>query len=226
MFWPGSADFAFALAKISDYLLPVKCCVCKSAVYSLCEPCREFLQPAPVHEDLGGLSVFSGKYLSEELVLVLRAFKDQHQSRLAKPLAALLRAAYDFALADYDASQTLLVPIPQTLRARRSRGFYPLRMLADASDLPLTNALTWQRKVQDQRGLSVQQRAANLSGALKIRGSIKGASVLDNRHIVLVDDVVTTGATLHDGARALRRAGASSISAITLANTAKRIDFL
>ena len=70
-------------------------------------------------------------------------------------------------------------------------------------------ALYLRREVQDQVGLTARERAANLAGAFTARQRFSGT-------VVIVDDVVTTGATLTNAAKALRIAGAQSIFAITL----------
>lgn len=76
------------------------------------------------------------------------------------------------------------------------------------------------RGVGDQAGLDRQARAQNLAGAFACRPAWR-AVMLDARCVV-VDDVVTTGATLTEAARALRAAGAASVTCATVAATARR----
>ncbi|WP_369688378.1 ComF family protein [Actinomadura macra] len=80
------------------------------------------------------------------------------------------------------------------------------------------DALRHTRRVSDQAGLTVSERAANLAGALEAVPRAKVAG----RRVVLVDDVITTGATLAEAARALRAADAEVIGAATLAATQRR----
>lgn len=214
--------FAEAFAEITDYLMPVVCCVCGRAAYSLCLRCREQLPNETQMTLFEELPVFSGAVLNRDLTLVLQALKDSHRTTMVKHLAPLLARAHAAALGGASANGVIYVPVPQSLRARRSRGFSPVRMLAAAIDLPLTPALRWVRKVRDQRGLSVTERAENLAGALELRGRYRDTDCLVGRRVVLVDDVVTTGATLINAAAPITHAGASSISAISLAITPKR----
>lgn len=120
----------------------------------------------------------------------------------------------------------LLVPVPSSRAAVRRRGHDHARRLARAAaaelrvrGLPAETAalLTPVRRLGDQSGLDARARAANLTGALRvIRSAPPGLAV------VLVDDVVTTGATLVEAARALRAAGADVVGAAVVGATTRR----
>lgn len=84
----------------------------------------------------------------------------------------------------------------------------------------LLPALAHSRTVADQAGLSRVERARNLAGALRIRPG--AAARLVERPVVLVDDVLTSGATLAEAARAVRAAGGRPIGAAVLGATAPR----
>ena len=81
-------------------------------------------------------------------------------------------------------------------------------------------ALRHVRPLADQAGLGQVARARNLEGAMQVRGGWRGR--LHGRPVWLVDDVVTSGATLLEAARALRVAGAVVVGGICLAATARR----
>jgi len=108
----------------------------------------------------------------------------------------------------------LLVPVPSSRRAVRARGHDPARRiaLAAAGELRRTGTrarvlavLRQRRAVADQSGLNSQQRLANLAGALEV--AVGGEQLLaDGGRIVLVDDLMTTGASLTEAARAVRAA--------------------
>lgn len=115
-----------------------------------------------------------------------------------------------------------LVPAPSARGASRARGWRPVPALAAAAtrrDL-VVDALRLTRPVRDQAGLDATARADNLRGAVATRP--RAARALRGVPCVLVDDVVTTGVTLQDCARALREAGCGPVIAVTLAATARR----
>jgi predicted amidophosphoribosyltransferase len=145
---------------------------------------------------------------------------------LAVPLGAAIVAA---AVAAPGAASVLVVPMPSAGRAVRERGDDVVLGLARKAtararragvNVRVVPALRHARTVADSAGLSAQARAANLAAALVVRrearARIAGATV------ILADDLITTGATLTESARALRAAGASVVGAATVAATQRR----
>ena len=113
-------------------------------------------------------------------------------------------------------ADVLLVPVPSAPAATRSRGHDPVRRIAFAAAGELRGAgwpvrvagvLRQRRVVADQAGLDARQRLENLVGALTVVSG--GARVLGGGRVVLVDDLVTTGASLAEAARAVRAAVAA-----------------
>jgi predicted amidophosphoribosyltransferase len=164
--------------------------------------------------------------------------KERGRSGLAPPLgAALARAVLAAARHEGDRHGTgppiLLVPVPSSRASIRRRGRDPTLMIVRAAAgvagrrtdcepmraprrvlcLP---ALEHRRRVADQAGLNAAERAANLSGALRARFDLRGSRV------IVVDDVITTGATLAEATRALRAAGADARAAAVIAATTRQ----
>jgi predicted amidophosphoribosyltransferase len=159
------------------------------------------------------------------------AYKERGRTALAHPLAGALALTIATAVGERPVT---LVPVPSARSALRRRGHDPVTRLADlaagylrAAGWPVTVAkmLTQRRRVVDQAGLSSLQRAANLSWAFVVAPG-RNASVPGHSGalgpIVLVDDIVTTGATLVEAARALREAGVTAPLAATIAATRRR----
>jgi predicted amidophosphoribosyltransferase len=145
---------------------------------------------------------------------VLRALKEDGRTGLARALAPALAAA----VAALDAPGAVVVPVPSSRAALRRRGYRVAELLARRAELAPVRALRSVRTVADQRGLGRAQRRENVAGSLRaVRGN-----VLTGRDVVIVDDVVTTGATLAEAARALRAAGARVVGAATVAATPRR----
>ena len=144
---------------------------------------------------------------------LVRDFKFRGFSCLALPLAGLLQASYVQHSLDADA----VVPVPLHARRRRERGFDQALLLAkslgQAMGLPVLDALERTRYDQPQSGLTRGQRLSNVEGAFRVRRP----STISGRHILLIDDVATTGATLDACALELHSAGAAGVSALTLA---------
>lgn len=134
----------------------------------------------------------------------------------ARPLADVMAAQIAAAAAAVlDGGQTI-VAVPPHPRRRRARGFDPAQLIATAlarrSGLPLVRAL--RRGGGDSRQLGASRAARRAAAGLDFR-----ARGTPPARVVLVDDVHTTGATLHACAQALRYAGCGCISAITWART-------
>ena len=138
---------------------------------------------------------------------------------LAKRLGRLMAAtAEEFEAVDY------LVPVPLYRRRRWSRGFNQAGLLAAAmsraTDIPARGRLLRRtRSTESQAGLSNHQRRANVTGAF----SAPNPREVRGRRILLVDDVMTTGATLEACAKALKRAGARYVGAVTSARAKRRM---
>jgi predicted amidophosphoribosyltransferase len=121
----------------------------------------------------------------------------------------------------------LVVPIPSSAAARRRRGDSPLVALGrratrdfTPAELRLLGVLRHRRRLADQAGLDAAGRAANLERSMAVRS--RWQPLVSGSACVLVDDVLTTGATITEAARALREAGASDVRAATICATQRR----
>jgi ComF family protein len=143
----------------------------------------------------------------------LHRFKFGGRRALAQPLADLAVEQCGATLPDGIGA---VVPVPLARDREWERGFNQAALLAERIakrlDVPVrTGWLARQRATKPQSDLPAAERSAN------VRGAFRAAPAVADRHILLVDDVLTTGATLAECARALRAAGARRIGALTVA---------
>ena len=114
----------------------------------------------------------------------------------------------------------VLVGLPSAASATRKRGFVPAELFAERlarrRSLQSAHALVFARKIADQASLSKADREANLAGSMLAK-PVHGP-------IVLVDDVITTGASMREAARAMAAAGNQVVGFITIAETILKND--
>jgi predicted amidophosphoribosyltransferase len=220
----------------------VACRACSAAL--LRDPAPRSPRPAPDGlPECWSATIYDGA--PRRMIL---ACKERGRTALV-PILGRCLAEVALAALDGRTGPVALVPIPSARAASRGRGHDPVRAAAAVAAAELTRqgravtlapVLCQARRVADQAGLSSTQRAANLSGAFRVlsgpnvlswpphghRGAAASGrpvrSSLGAPVVVLVDDIVTTGTTLAEGARALRAAGADVPLAITVAATSRR----
>jgi ComF family protein len=148
---------------------------------------------------------------------IIHAFKYDGRRSLARPLAAMMRTAGSELLRDAD----FVVPVPLHPWRRLRRGFNQAEDLAACLERPVVAALGRARATRPQSGLTARQRRRNVRNAFRLSRRLR-AGVLQNRTVVLVDDVRTTGATLDACARVLKNAGARHVRVLTVARAGRR----
>ncbi len=229
-----------------DLVLPPTCMACQAVIVGrggLCGACwpRLVFISRPFCERLGTPLPFTpvgdaGPYLSSEALAAPPAFdraraavifgdvsrdlvhglKYGDRLDLARPMARLMAQAGRDVIAQTD----LIVPVPlhafRLWRRRFNQSALLARHLATASEKNWrTDALVRVRATPSQVSLSRLERHRNVSGAFAVPPAAEPH--VCGRRILLVDDVLTTGATLDACARALRRAGAAHVDALTFA---------
>ncbi|WP_217140914.1 ComF family protein [Streptomyces sp. AC627_RSS907] len=222
---------------LSDLVLPGECGGCGRARTVLCPRCRTALSGAaprrvrPVPEPPGLPVVHAAARYADEVRAVLLAHKERGVLALAAPLGAALAGAVraglreartgtgDAGTAPVWGRTALLVPVPSARGAVRTRGHDPARRiaLAAAGELRRTGTparvlavLRQRHPVADQSGLGARERLDNLAGALTV---VSGGDRLlgGGGPVVLVDDLMTTGASLTEAARAVRAAAYGTV---------------
>lgn len=159
----------------------------------------------------------SGVVRSDGAMDLVHEFKYSRRIELAEALAGLARRAFDEdpRLAEAVAGSWPLVPVPLHWRRHGWRQFNQAREIArplgEWLGMPVIRALKRTRATRTQTRLSRRERQQNLRGAFALRRDVSGWP-----GAVLVDDVFTTGSTVHECARVLRRGGVQKVVVVTV----------
>jgi ComF family protein len=147
---------------------------------------------------------------------IIHALKYEGRRSLARPLGALLKERNTASLE----GAHCVVPVPLFPWRRLRRGFNQAADLAQQLDRPVVHALWRIRPTSSQTGLTAAERHRNVRGAFRMSGFLsrrRRTQFVADRVIVLVDDVMTTGATSNACAEVLMDAGAREVRVVTLA---------
>lgn len=147
---------------------------------------------------------------------LIHTFKYQNKIHLRRPLVLLVLES----LSEFIVSQRpdLVLPVPLHKRRLRSRGFNQAvllgELLAREFHLPLERrALQRVRWTEPQISLSADERRENVKGAF----SVTDCAAVAGKRVMIVDDVLTTGSTVEECSRMLKRAGAAEVMVVTVA---------
>lgn len=216
-----------ATAALVELFLPRPCAGCGGETAAggvLCASCQEHLRQVPRRVErprpLGFPAWALGPY-SDTRRGVIIAMKEHGHHAVRAHLGAVFAAGIDYLRARGDIPETgLLVPAPTRVSSARRRGGDPVAALcqAAAARLPgwaVVNALSTAESSADQSELSAVERADNMRTAVLLRPA---ARELVGKNVMLVDDVITTGATLRASAARVWAIGGDVAGAIVLAD--------
>ncbi len=202
-------------AACASQILPIAAPFCAVCGHTLTDSrCANCAAQAPAFRCSRSLGAYDGV-----LRHTIHQFKYRDRSQLAVPLGRLLAEYARAHASELNALHfDVLLPMPMHPVRQRVRGYNQserlARVLSSELDLPLlTGVLVRARPTRPQVGLSGEARRTNLRGAFTVSqpDSVQGKTLL------LVDDVVTSGSSLHECAAALSAAGAQAVYALTLA---------
>jgi len=195
---------------LSDFkylLFPTRCFGCRELGYSICSQCRKLWNPHLYRTKVLNLTVYSAIPYSPVAKNILLASKEHSIKSADQLVLDALRASLHELFQNN--SSCALVPIPSGRSSNRRRGRDFINELATtvAKDfgvavLPL---LEHHRNIRDQSKLNISGRRENLAMALSIRPEFGGNYLGES--VVILDDLVTTGATINEANRALTRGG-------------------
>lgn len=203
-------------ADVAAFLLAATCAGCDAPGVLLCPSCRRALEPHPQRRTTPqGRPVHAALSFEGVAARCIRRLKGDGDTLVARPLGAALASV----LLPELTPMTWVIPVPTSRRAFRRRGYRVPDLLIRRAGADAQPILTVRSGVLDQRGLDAHAREDNVRGTMRCRRAGGGASA------VIVDDVVTTGATVDEAARALELAGFQVVTAIALVATPRRDGF-
>jgi competence protein ComFC len=212
-----------ALCSCEQLALRVVCCTCASALPALdgprCRRCGELVDDVMIdlclrcgtriHEvdQVFSLGPYEGGWGR-----LVRVFKFEREMAVGRWLGERLAAA--LARQDDDRLSAVVTFVPMSAHDGRARGFNQAeilaRVLARRRNLPLKRLLAKTRETRPQSTLHAAERETNVCGAFRLLRPVQG-------RVLLVDDIYTTGSTVEECARVLKRGGARSVVAVTVA---------
>lgn len=205
------------LGAAAELMLGARCPGCSALSLGVCSDCAVAIRPrASVVRQRPCPIAAAGPY-DDRLRQVILAWKERGTLMVERPLAHLLASSIVALGLD---GPIALVPVPSRPERRRARGADVIRDVAEVAsrlvraagaEVAVVPALRVSGRVRDQAGLNAAERAANIRGVFSVhrRPSVP---------VVVVDDVVTTGATLAEAVRALRGRGIEVHGAAVMAH--------
>ena len=209
---------------IKDLLFPIECLGCQEPGAWVCQNCfRQLKYGGPSVNLVTGQNNFldniyiAGDYDDPLLSELIKKFKYHFIPDLKEPLSDFLALFWAGRLTlEPKLYQAKLLPIPLSKKRERWRGFNQAELLSNGLcnrlGLESLSGLLRTKHLAPQSSLTSEERRLNILGAF----SWTGPTIIDE-HLILIDDVVTTGSTLEAAAQVLKEAGAAKVSALVLA---------
>ena len=205
-------------------LFPTRCFGCRELGYSICSRCRQQWNPHLYQSSIAKLAIYSAIPYTPIAKNILLAAKEQGVKSADQLVCNAVTVSIHELFKRYPGCA--LVPIPSSASSNRRRGRDFINEMANsvAKDfgvavLPL---LEHQRNIQDQSKLNASNRHQNLAMALSIKPQFRGKYL--GEKVVILDDLVTTGATIGEANRALTRGGFKVQAAATACVALRRRD--
>ena len=214
---------------LADLVVPRVCVLCGELDDVVCEPCDLRIgEPGGAQRTLAlpgrPVVVHSARAAGPDILRVITLFKDSGRSDLAPYLGRVLRSVAApgdpgvdvVTRSGGDGRGGVVVTVPQSRRAYRRRGWNPVLALARAAGFSPVAIFEVEPRHVDQTTLSRDARWHNVAHTVRV--SPRRADIVRGRNVTIVDDVITTGATMSEVARALEAAGANRVQGATLAS--------
>lgn len=202
-----------AFSELSQLLFPSRCFGCQELGPSICSDCRSSWHSHYYRTKFDSLTVHSSLLYTPTASKIILAAKESGMKKADELIIDALCLALQRSKLDTRLSRLVPIPSSKLSQRRRGRSFIVdlVEGISHKTGIEMIDCLELSRRVKDQSGLHRQERATNLAGAFRLSSQVRG-------ELILVDDVVTTGATLREAFRAVNSQGIhaiGSVSAIT-----------
>lgn len=202
------------MSRILNLLLPTPCVLCSKLGAPLCLTCIENFPTRPIPIELSGVHGFAVSDYTEQAAIIVNSVKEKGLTSLTPAIADLITNAWPNSHHAFT-----YVPVPSSQANTKKRGFSHTALLANelSKRVPESRTRHLLRSFgsrADQVGLAPLERARNMDGAFK--AELWGAQN-QRGPIVLVDDVITSGATLKSAIRTLAESGLNAGSFLVFA---------
>lgn len=200
------------MASLLEIFIPSECIICGRIESRVCERCEPLLASDPRLVIRQGLYGFAAGDYSPQVRAILRSFKELGESSLARKLARPMASLVDC----FHASDITITAIPGNRKTTLDRGFNQAELLAREilrmnPSLRFRRLLRKTRDTLDQSKLKPGERLINQQNAM--------VAEVGRLNVVVVDDIITTGATMRAAADALQHAGHHFVGFVTFAET-------
>ena len=197
-------------ADLSQLIFPTRCFGCRLLGPSICSACRSSWHPHYYKTKVDGLAVHSALLYTPTASKIILAAKESGLKGADELLIDAIIHVLNRVTPDNSLFRLVPVPSSQSSQRRRGRSFIVdlVSQISQRTGIPMIDCLQLSRRVRDQSGLHRDERAVNLAGAFTLTSRARG-------ELILVDDVVTTGATLREAARAVNTQGFHAVGSVT-----------
>ena len=199
-----------AFAELSQLIFPSRCFGCHLLGPSICSACRSSWHPHYYKIKVDDLVVHSALLYTPTASKIILAAKESGLKGADELLIDAITHVLVKAIPPNSLSRLVPIPSSKAAQRRRGRSFVVdlVTQISERTDIPMIDCLQLSRRVRDQSGLHRDARAANLAGAFSLSSRVRG-------ELILVDDVVTTGATLREAVRAVNSQGFQAVGSVT-----------
>lgn len=200
-----------SIQSLKELIYPNICLSCNALGATICHSCSKYWLAKPNKSKIENKYLFFVTTYDKYTSAIILAAKESGSREAVKLIARSITSSISFAMLNLGISPPInLVTIPSQLSAIRRRGRDHIKDLVqeviiqlnqldiDAIYLPIIEPI---KKIKDQSNLNGSQRKENMSHAFTVK-----SSPISQRAVILIDDLVTTGASIQEGARALAEA--------------------